>query len=235
MIILAIDTCGTSGSVALLRDDCLLRETKLDPSRRTAQTLAPAMHDLLAQAKIPCGQVELVATTVGPGSFTGLRIGVTAAKSFAYATGAAVIGLSSLEVLAASLPPEIALPGQRVQAVLDAQRSELFVGEFRVATYEAGDPSLPRMERIAPDRLQTIADWRSELSSEVLVTGPGLKRVSGGQIAARIAEEKYWEPRASVVGREASRCYQRGRRDNLWKLAPLYLRSSYAEEKAGLG
>lgn len=231
MITLAIDSSGNAGSVALLRDDRLLGEIQLDSARRTTQTLIPAIHDLLKQSNIDPGDIALVATTLGPGSFTGLRISITAAKSFAYAVNAHVLGLNTLDVLAAGMPPEVVQPGQRLQVVLDAQRGELVVGEFQRVSPQAGHVDLRHFARIAGDRLLTMESWRSALTSDVLVTGGGLKRVDHQQVAARIADESHWEPRASVLGVEAWRHYQLGRRDNLWKLAPLYLRPSYADEK----
>jgi tRNA threonylcarbamoyl adenosine modification protein YeaZ len=74
----------------------VLSETALDAHRRSAQTLAPAIVEMLSSVKVDPSQVRLVATTFGPGSFTGLRVGVTSAKTFAYAVGAEVLGVSTL-------------------------------------------------------------------------------------------------------------------------------------------
>src|SRR5262245_50788842 len=109
MRILAIETSGQRGSIAILNSqgDSLstLGQTILAADCRTAQSLAPALKSLLADAGWPSKSVELVAVAVGPGSFTGLRIGVTTAKAFAYAVGAQVIGINTLAVLAHQSPP----------------------------------------------------------------------------------------------------------------------------------
>jgi tRNA threonylcarbamoyladenosine biosynthesis protein TsaB len=225
VIILALDTSGSSGSVALLEGPLVLGELALDAERRSAQTLAPAIVALLSSAKVEPSQVELVATTIGPGSFTGLRVGVTTAKTFAYAVGAEVIGVSTLEAIAHGLPDELlAGQGGDIQAVLDAQRKELFVGKF---LRETG-----RLTRIEPDHIVPSTDWLAGLQPGTIVTGTGLARLESqlpaGVVAAPV---NYREPRAAIVGRLAWHDYQAGRRDDLWKLAPIYLRPSYAEEK----
>src|SRR4029078_6236163 len=96
----------------------LIGQALLIGDERTAQVLAPTIQRLLAQAEWSPKSVELVAVTVGPGSFTGLRIGVTTAKAFAYAVGADVLGVNTLEALALLATP-LASP---LWTILDAQR-----------------------------------------------------------------------------------------------------------------
>jgi len=86
--ILALETTEMAGSLAAMHDGKLLAELELDPRQRTAQSLAPGMKTLLAKVAWRPADVELVAVTIGPGSFTGLRLGITTAKTFAYALGA---------------------------------------------------------------------------------------------------------------------------------------------------
>jgi len=85
--ILALETSDTAGSAALLDGERLLAEKLLAQGQRSARALAPAVRELLTDAGWQPKDVELVAVTVGPGSFTGLRVGVTTAKAFAYAAG----------------------------------------------------------------------------------------------------------------------------------------------------
>jgi tRNA threonylcarbamoyladenosine biosynthesis protein TsaB len=240
VLILAFDTSGFAGSVALLDGAKLLRESALPSERRSAQMLAPAIARLLADEGAEPRQVRLVATTVGPGSFTGLRVGITTAKTFAYAVGAEVTGISTLEAIAWGVPGdllgELLGSGEReVHAVLDAQRRELFVGKFRV-DLPASAAVQPRIIRVEADRIVPLANWFNQLSIGTIVTGAGLAKLEQ-QLPAGvvIAPRDCWEPRASVVGQIAWSDYQGGRRDDLWKLAPMYLRPSYAEEKAATG
>jgi tRNA threonylcarbamoyladenosine biosynthesis protein TsaB len=229
LLILAFDTSGFAGSVALLQRDSVLTERVLDPLRRSAQTLAPTIAEILATRGFRPQDVNLVATTVGPGSFTGLRVGVTAAKAFAYAVGADVLALGTLEVIAEQVPRESLTPaaGSEIHVVLDAQRKELFLGRFRLepATVQLGTPQIVAAET-----------WLVGLRPGTIVSGAGLSRLTGHLPAGTlIVPEPLWEPQAGTVGRLAWRNYQHGRRGDLWKLAPVYLRQSAAEEKAAGG
>jgi tRNA threonylcarbamoyladenosine biosynthesis protein TsaB len=228
MWILAFDTSGFAGSVALLSADAraaqVVAERTLDPARRSAQTLAPAMAEVLAEAGIQPADVRLVATTIGPGSFTGLRVAATAAKTFAYAARADVIGLSTLDVIAEQVPRDPA-SSPELHAILDAQRKELFLARYRVTS---NGP-----ERLAPDAIVAAQTWLDSLAPGTIVTGPGLDKLEARLPPhASPAPKSLREPQAITVGQLAWREYQNGRRDDLWKLAPAYLRPSYAEEKA---
>jgi tRNA threonylcarbamoyladenosine biosynthesis protein TsaB len=246
VLILAFDTSGQAGSVALLDGAHVLSERLLDEQRRSAQSLAPALADVLTATGVRPADVRLVATTVGPGSFTGLRVGVTAAKTFAYAVGAEVLGLSTLEVIAhqcsplapraemsvtdSALPTRVRTPD--IHAVLDAHRKELFLGRFQVASSPAVGDELPHLTRLEADRLIAADIWLATLPPETLVTGKGLEKVLDRLPAGvTVAPQQLWEPQAATIGQLAWRDYQAGRRDNLWKLSPVYLRPSYAEEK----
>jgi tRNA threonylcarbamoyladenosine biosynthesis protein TsaB len=233
VLILAFDTSGFAGSLALLDGARILAEAPLDPKRRSAQTLAPAIAELLGSAGIEPAQIRLVATTVGPGSFTGLRVGVTTAKTFAYVVGAEVMAVSTLEVIAHSVPADflgtfLGEQPRKIEVVIDAQRKEFFLGRFRAEAGRDAD-DLPRMDA---DGIVSIQEWVAALEPGTIVTGPGLARVES-QLPADVVvvPAGHREPKAAVVGRLAWRDYQAGRRDDLWKLAPLYLRPSYAEEK----
>ncbi|HEX5105175.1 MAG TPA: tRNA (adenosine(37)-N6)-threonylcarbamoyltransferase complex dimerization subunit type 1 TsaB [Pirellulaceae bacterium] len=239
MLILAFDTSGFGGSVALLEGERVLVERQLDANRRSAQTLAPATAEALSEAGVRPADVRLVATTIGPGSFTGLRVGVTAAKSFAYAARCDVIGLNTLDVIAAQVPADFLpspfvgegsgvrgsdSPDYEIHAILDAQRKELFLARFR--------PAAAGPERLAEDTIIAAQSWLDPLRPGTIVTGPGLHKLESllppGVIAA---PQPLREPRAATAGAAAWREYQRGRRDDLWRLAPAYGRPSYAEER----
>lgn len=220
MKILAIETSTMSGSVAILSGNEVLREAILPDRPRTASTLVPAIRRLLNETGCRLGDVELIAVTTGPGSFTGLRVGITTAKTVAYATGCELLGLDTLEVLAAQSG---ATTGQ-ASTVLDAQRDELFAASFEM---RGG-----KIERVAPTRIVSSSDWVAGLSPDTVVSGLGLRRVRDQLPAAvLLADESRWTPRAAAAGRLALRDWQAGRRDDLWKLAPTYLRKSAAEEK----
>ena len=121
MRILALETTERIGSVAASDGDNLLLCNDLNRDERGAQSLAPGIRDLLDQVGWGPADVELVAVTQGPGSFTGLRIGLTTAKVFAYATGAALLGIDTLRVIAARTPDNV----DDLAVAIDAQRGDL--------------------------------------------------------------------------------------------------------------
>ena len=118
MRILGIETSGAAGQAALGDDDRVVEVIQLDARERHAQRLVPAIGELLAHHGWPPSSLELVCASIGPGSYTGLRIGLTAAKTLCYATGAKLVGVGTLEAIAHNAPPE----ALRVSVVSDAQR-----------------------------------------------------------------------------------------------------------------
>lgn len=224
VLILAIETSALGGSVALADDGSLLAERTLSRGQRSAQSLIPAIDELLRSAGRQVQDVELIGVTIGPGSFTGLRVGVTAAKTLAYALGAKTVGLDTLDVLAAQTAAGSA--GTRLHAILDAQRQELFTATF---TWQ-GD----RWRRSGPTEIVPAARWLDRLRPGDVVTGPATGRIAAKLPAAAIvAAESEREPRAATVAHLALTAYQQGRLDDFWKLTPAYYRPSAAEEKAG--
>jgi len=219
--ILALETSGIAGSVAALADDRLLAEIALPSEKRSAQTLAPAIRQLLDSVAWQPSEVRLVAVSIGPGSFTGLRLGVTTAKVFAYAVKADVLGVDTLETIANQAPSAV----DQVTALIDAQRGDVVA---RLFLRHPDGWFLPG----GPPRLVSLARLLDELPSGMVLTGPGLQR-RAGQLPAKFltTQPHYWQPRASTVGRLAARQYAAGRRHDVWTLLPQYARPSAAEEK----
>jgi tRNA threonylcarbamoyladenosine biosynthesis protein TsaB len=220
--ILALETSSRSASAALLDGGQLVGQIVLPAEVGTASGLAPAIAKLLASAGRTMADIRLIAVPIGPGSFTGLRVGVTMAKTLAYAVGCDVLGVDTLEVIAAQAPPGC----EQVRAVVDAQRRQLFCGRFRRT--ESG-----AWETIEPAAIIDNAAWLASLHPGDFVTGPGLRRLAAqlpdGVI---VVPQDDWAARAETVGRVALAHYRAGRRDDFWKLAPRYYRKSAAEEKA---
>ena len=225
---LALETMGRQGSIAVLAGGSVLQvgsrlaETQLDTKKRAAQTITPTISDLLKSVGWRPSDLELIAVVTGPGSFTGLRIGVTTAKVMAYAVGADVIGVDAMQVIAEQAPVDV----QRLHVVVGAERQQLFARSFEREA--AGGLS-------AIDTLQIVEidDWLRERKADDFVTGPGLAkivdRIPAGVLAA---ENDRWAASAATVGQVGYRQYQAGHRDDLWKLLPEYGRRSAAEEKA---
>jgi len=224
--ILAIETSGRHGSVALLTgtgDQArVAKQIVLGGDERTAQVLAPSIQTLLNEMNWAPASVDLVAVVVGPGSFTGLRIGVTTAKTFAYATNAELIGVNTLEVIATQVPKAEG----RLWTVLDAQRQELFAASFSYS--QSGEFTSERETSIIP---QTA--WLVALQSGDRVSGPALTRIVPKlPDGINVVSQAFWQPLAESVGELAWKNFQAGQRDDVWELVPQYYRSSAAEEKS---
>ena len=127
MKILALETTDAVGSVAAMSDGNLLLELELNQQQRTAQSLPPGMKTLLERVGWKPADVQLVALTIGPGSFTGLRIGVTMAKTFAYSVGAEILGVNTLDTIAEAAPADVSA----LTAVIDAQRGDIVSRSFK--------------------------------------------------------------------------------------------------------
>jgi tRNA threonylcarbamoyladenosine biosynthesis protein TsaB len=222
MRILAIETVDRSGSVAVLDDGQVKAAADLDPSMRSAQSLAPAIDELCKTAEWQPREIHLVAVAIGPGSFTGLRVGVTTAKLFAYAAGAAVIGVNTLEAIAWQVPR---ISGE-LWAVMNAEREQF------VAALFIRDAATDRWKMMGEPRLMDMADWVQRVSPGQSVSGPGLEKLRGPLPAGMIVvEQNLWPPKAVAVGQIGWRDFQAGKRDDIFALLPQYYRRSAAEEK----
>lgn len=220
--LLALETTDLSGSVATWADGRLVCELSLPSHQRSAQSLAPGIADVLAQSGWRPFDVGVVGVTVGPGSFTGLRVGVTTAKTFAYCCGAAVVGVDTLEVLAAAAP----ITFTRLAVAIDAQRGDVVACTFLHDAQGAWRPD-------APAQLVPWRDWLDSLPAGAALVSP-LLRKRAGDLPDRliVTPESCWTPRAGCVAQLAAARWAEGRCDDLWKLAPRYYRRSAAEEKA---
>lgn len=130
MLILAIETATTGIGVALADESGVLGRVEIFRGRRHAETLVPVINELLAHTERSRGEISCVAVDVGPGLFTGLRVGVATAKAVALALGVGIVTATSLELLAHELA-SYGVKGQ-VAAVLDARRREVFAALFSI-------------------------------------------------------------------------------------------------------
>jgi tRNA threonylcarbamoyladenosine biosynthesis protein TsaB len=234
--ILALETSGRTGSVAAMQADRLLGQIVLPPEQRSSASLAPTIGRLLDEVGWQSPDVDLVAVTRGPGSFTGVRIGVTTAKAFAYAAGAEILGIDTLAVIAAqsasvtsdNTDPSTAADPCEIDCILDAQRGQLFAATFCCGR-NAGSAG---METIRPAAVVDVDTWLAALLADRTVSGPGLARILPRLPQhVKVTPREVWQPMAEWVGRLAWQDWQTGRRDDVWQITPVYLRPSAAEEK----
>ncbi|KRM54269.1 tRNA (adenosine(37)-N6)-threonylcarbamoyltransferase complex dimerization subunit type 1 TsaB [Lacticaseibacillus sharpeae] len=129
MNILALDTSNKAMSVAVMQDATPLAETTLNRMKTHSEQLLPTVDNLIALSGLTPDDIDRVVVAAGPGSYTGLRIGVTTAKTLAYTLNIELVGVSSLAVLAANVRKEAAL----IVPVMDARRSNVFTGIYQWA------------------------------------------------------------------------------------------------------
>lgn len=224
MTLLALDTATPMSSVALLREGSVVASLAVAGSRRHGEVLAPAVQQLLGLAELTPGELTAVAADVGPGLFTGLRVGLATAGALVSALGIPAVGVGSLEVLAHPHRHQQRL----VAAVVDARRGEVFRAVYRPLGQGVLAEVLAPLA-VAPDLL---GDQLAELAEPVLAVGDGALRY-GGQLGALLGDallvagplDAY--PRASVLAELAARRLGAGSgADARAQLRPRYLRQA---------
>lgn len=237
MLMIGLETSGFVGSVALRRDGQLLEERLLGQAgRRHAQSLVLELRELLhTHGVTPC-DVQAIAVSKGPGSFTGLRVGLVCAKTFAYATGCRFVAVNTFEAIAENCPSDVT----DVWIVENAQRGDFFAGRY---ARDSGAPLEARSWRLqAPVQIVSADEWLASRTASDTITGPGLTDHVGSLSSARLlTDEALAKPRASSVARlgeqrlfsAAIPPVESDLEDdtNFWKAVPFYFRPSAAEEQ----
>ena len=215
MIVLALDTSTLHAGVALWRDGRVLAERQRVVTTHS-EALLPMIDEVFAEAAVAPGDVDAIACGAGPGSFTGLRIGLATCKGLCFALGKPLVMVSSLAALAARAPEG------RVLAALDAFKGEVYVGAFDV---RGGVPALDGAERVLPPaRLQSALDGVDCLVG----SGAELIKRLFNSAAPRLLDDEPG-PRPADVARLAALRAARGDYDDLASAAPAYIRPSEAE------
>jgi len=218
MNILAIETSSKKLCIGLMNRKGKIVEYALDAGRRHSELLLPTIKKALRHFKLSLGKVEYFAIGLGPGSFTGLRIGLATVKGFAAALNRPVIGLPTLDILAQNALPTTS---NIICPLIDARRNLLFA-----ALYEAG---LNKLRRISPYLLIDIEELLKRIEPGVSVTflGDGIslyrKKLKKRLKNVIILNEDYWYPRPSNLIKLAGNFIGRGRFSNPQRLRPIYL------------
>jgi tRNA threonylcarbamoyladenosine biosynthesis protein TsaB len=217
---LLLETSGRGGRVGLSRGEQVVRRADLDPARRHNRDLAPTAAALLDAEQLRPNELSGVMVSVGPGSYTGLRVGVMSAKMLAYATGCRLVAVPTLAVVAEQTPVEAAM----VDVIADALQGLVYVQRFERSGNE--------WRALNELRIEPVGDWTRQLGAGVWVSGPGVA-VYDAQIPAAT-------PRVPTADRlpGLDALVRVGHRlapltaEEVMRLEPLYLRGSSAEEKA---
>jgi tRNA threonylcarbamoyladenosine biosynthesis protein TsaB len=217
---LLIETSARAGRLGLARGDGVVGRFDLDPARRHARDLAAGVERLLADAGLTARGLAGVMVGVGPGGYTGLRVGLASAKALAYAVGCPLVAVPTFHAIAEQAPSEVA----SLLVVADALQGLAYVQRFarRDGVWMPADEL----------RIALAADWLPWAAGDVWLSGPGLVAHSSlVPCHARVVPESDREPRVEGLLR-AGRRLTPVTREELFRLEPLYLRGSSAEEKA---
>ena len=209
---LAFDTSGAACSAAVLRDGAVAARRFAAMARGQAEALMPMIDAVLAEAGTTVEALDLVAVTTGPGAFTGLRIGLAAARGLALAADLPLLGITSFAAVAAEATPAGA--GRTLVVALDSKRREFYLQAFAGETPQ-GEGALVAPEDVAaflpPGPLLLAGDAAPALARLPALAGRGLALAEGPGL-----------PDPAVVARLAARRWQPGMRPPLPR--PLYLR-----------
>ena len=226
MRVLAADTATAYCSVALCEcgepDAHVISETTVHAGRRHSEILLTLTRDLLGVARVRLADVDLLAISVGPGSFTGLRVGVASWKGLAFGTKAPLVGVPTLSAMARRMGPGAGI----VAPVLDARMQEVFAAAYDVSS---GMPKVVMEEMVVG-----IGELLEQLPDNALVFGDGVLRyrpdVEAHPKRFRIAPAQFHHPSAAAVAFEAHARLAKGASTDASTVVPMYLRKSQAEE-----
>ena len=220
---LAVDTSTMMATCAVLDEDYLLGEFSLNQDMSHGENLVPMIKEVLDNLKLKPEDIDLYGVAIGPGSFTGLRIGVATVKSFAHVFNKPIIGVSSLEGLAFNLAYNgIIVP------MIDARRNRVYTGIYK---WEENN-LLNIMETCTleiDDLLEKLMEYE-----DIIVNGNGVN-LHRYRISDKLGDNVNFAPialnecRASSIGELAIKKYNKGIRDNYYTLAPEYLKESQAQ------
>ena len=220
---LAIETSGRTGSIAIAEDGHVLGEERFSHGLKHAAGIVPIIDRLCKAQGWKPGDIEEIYVSAGPGSFTGLRVGITVAKTLSFATGARVVAVPSVEVLARNAPAG----WQNLIIVLDAKRDQIFTASFE---NRSGVPV-----QHEPAHLDSLTEMLRRTPRPVHLLGEGVpyheKFIPRDDPGIHVTEPASWQGRASVVAALGAEMARAGAFADPVRLTPIYIRKPEAEEK----
>jgi tRNA threonylcarbamoyladenosine biosynthesis protein TsaB len=218
MIILALETSTRILSLAVAKDEKILRARNIKPKQVLSSAIILEIKKILKAAKLTLKDVDGLAIGLGPGSFTGLRVGLATIKGLAFAAQKEVVGLCSLDTMVMNVLPDIPPDISAVCCVVDARRNLLYT-----ANYEVKGKS---WQRISAPQLISVEELLANIQQKTLFVGDGLKiyqDVIRSKVPSVFASQENWRPQARHLARLARERFRQGQTDTIMKLKPLYL------------
>jgi len=219
MIIMGIDTSGSFGGAALVSEQGLVAEYLLQIHRGHSELIVPTIERVLSDSGIALEDLTAFAVVTGPGSFTGLRIGLATVKGFAYALNKPIIPVTAMEALAWQhrTYPQLVYP------IIDARRQEVFTQAFR---------SGESVAEAVNCKVSDLVEMLNSLSEPVLFTGPGVTahRQQLSEVKHAIfAPDQDLQLRPSSAAALGLERFKQGKTQSWYDVLPYYMRKSSAE------
>lgn len=221
MLILAFDTSSKTASVAILRDHVILYDVTINAGLNHSEVLLPAIENACRQTGINITDFDLFACTIGPGSFTGLRIGVSTLKGFMLATKKPAVGVSSLAALALNAGKST----KKICSIMDAGRGQVYYAGFK---YD----SKGLLRQV--EKEQVLNPSHITYDKKKLYVGEGVVKYSGmmkTEDKVKIASSSHLYIRASSVATLGKEKFDQNELLNIETFIPAYLRSTDVEDK----
>ena len=217
--LLLMDTSAQRGYLGLVKGHDRIQECWLESARKHVSDLAPAINKLLCETGWQPSQLDAIAVGIGPGSYTGLRIGIMSARTLALVTGARLLGLGNFEIQAAGLPQDAP---EQIEFIADAQQDKL----YRQTFCKSDQQYKPQNELEIVD----LQDWIKSRDEKICLAGPGvLKLKNFGLEPANTMNHPLITGKAFAEVALAKLAL--GQTHNPHELQPLYMRRSSAEEQ----
>ena len=226
MKILGIDTSTMAANVAVLEDDKLICEYTINTKKTHSQKLMPMIENMLKLSDLDIKEIDAIAICVGPGSFTGLRIGMATAKAMAHVNNIPLIGVNSLEILGANMD----LCNRNICSILDAQRNQVYMNKYILKDYkitELEEISIKAIDELLEEISSSNEDWvlvgeavykykeKIEEISNITIPSPA-NNITKASTLCFVARDKM------LANDQVYNCYN---------LNTMYIRKSQAEEQ----
>ena len=220
MKILALDTSALTATAAVLDDDTIVCEESTTTKLTHSQTIMPMIDDLLSKASLDISDIDLFACSVGPGSFTGLRIGIGTVKGLAYGCGKNVCAVSTLEALAHNIP----FSDYIISPIMDARREQVYNALYR---WENG-----KLITIEEPRAISVPELCASLNEKTVFVGDGVK-VYKDKISMLLGDKALFAPPSHVLQRASCVAMAALSKEAIdpAELSAVYLRKPQAERE----
>ena len=227
MKILGIDTSTMAANVAVLEDDKLICEYTINTKKTHSQKLMPMIENILKLSDLDIKEIDAIAICVGPGSFTGLRIGMATAKAMAHVNNIPLIGVNSLEILGANMD----LCNRNICSILDAQRNQVYMNKYILK-----DDKITELEEISIKPIDELLEEISSSNEDWVLVGEAVYKYK--EKIEEISNITIPSP-ANNITKASTLCFVA--RDkmlandqvyNCYNINPMYIRKSQAEEQS---